>query len=268
MRALSLPRTLGVIVAIVAVLSTLSSLSLPVLSRRPPALATAMSLVFLAAHAALYWHGERFRGRYGSAMYVALQAALWLGIALARVPTGIAIGLLMMLTLELVVITRGRWSSVAITAGAIALYVTAELLTSGLYRAATGGLLLAVAGGLAHVIAALLERAPATIPSAPPSITADALRAAIPHTEAPASASPGLLSARETAVLRELVRGARNSEIGSTLGISERTVKAHLANIYQKLGVQTRSAAVAAALERQLVSVAPNGDRRIDSRRS
>jgi len=54
-------------------------------------------------------------------------------------------------------------------------------------------------------------------------------------------------------VLRELVAGARNAEIAARLGISERTVKAHLASIYLKLGVETRAAAVAAAMQRQLV---------------
>jgi len=61
------------------------------------------------------------------------------------------------------------------------------------------------------------------------------------------------LSSRETQVLRELVAGARNAEIAARLGISERTVKAHLASIYLKLGVETRAAAVAAAMQRQLV---------------
>jgi NarL family two-component system response regulator YdfI len=49
------------------------------------------------------------------------------------------------------------------------------------------------------------------------------------------------------------VGGARSSVIALRLGISERTVKAHLGSIYQKLGVDSRSAAVAAALQRRLV---------------
>jgi DNA-binding CsgD family transcriptional regulator len=61
------------------------------------------------------------------------------------------------------------------------------------------------------------------------------------------------LSAREVEVLRELVSGARNADISATLRISERTVKAHLGSIYQKLGVASRSAAVAAAVRLKLV---------------
>ena len=61
------------------------------------------------------------------------------------------------------------------------------------------------------------------------------------------------LTPRETEVLRALVSGARSSQIASQLGITERTVKAHLANIYQKLGVESRSAAVAVAMQRRPV---------------
>ena len=58
------------------------------------------------------------------------------------------------------------------------------------------------------------------------------------------------LTAREREVLRALASGARTIEIAEQLDIAERTVKAHLANIYQKLGVDSRTAAVALALQR------------------
>jgi NarL family two-component system response regulator YdfI len=61
------------------------------------------------------------------------------------------------------------------------------------------------------------------------------------------------LTVRELEVLDALARGARNTEIASGLGIAERTVKAHLANIYQKLGVESRGAAVAAARSRGIL---------------
>jgi len=54
-------------------------------------------------------------------------------------------------------------------------------------------------------------------------------------------------------VLTELVRGSKNAEIAAALGISERTVKAHLANIYMKLGVESRSGAAAVAVQRRLI---------------
>jgi NarL family two-component system response regulator YdfI len=55
------------------------------------------------------------------------------------------------------------------------------------------------------------------------------------------------LSERELEVLQMVAKGARNKEIAYKLGITERTVKAHLSHIFQKLNVDARAAAVAAA---------------------
>jgi DNA-binding CsgD family transcriptional regulator len=61
--------------------------------------------------------------------------------------------------------------------------------------------------------------------------------------------SSGLgLTAREEEVLREATRGLSSAEIADTLVISRRTVEKHLENIYGKLGVDSRGAAVARAL--------------------
>ncbi len=56
------------------------------------------------------------------------------------------------------------------------------------------------------------------------------------------------LSARELEVLRLAARGMTNREIGQALSISHRTVQGHLANLYGKLGVSSRTEAVAEAL--------------------
>ncbi len=64
---------------------------------------------------------------------------------------------------------------------------------------------------------------------------------------APAASQPYSLTERELEVLRATARGERNKEIAHHLGISERTVKAHLASIYNKLGVDSRTAAAAIA---------------------
>jgi two-component system, NarL family, response regulator YdfI len=48
-------------------------------------------------------------------------------------------------------------------------------------------------------------------------------------------------------VLKAVAQGERSKEIATRLGISERTVKAHLASIYNRLGVDNRAAAIAAA---------------------
>jgi DNA-binding CsgD family transcriptional regulator len=58
------------------------------------------------------------------------------------------------------------------------------------------------------------------------------------------------LTAREHDVLRLVCSGATNREIGLTLAISQRTVQAHLAHIFDKLGVHTRTAAAGIFQER------------------
>src|SRR2546425_10679267 len=58
---------------------------------------------------------------------------------------------------------------------------------------------------------------------------------------------------REKEVLRRLVRGQSNKEIGAPLGIRERTVKAHVAKLMRKLGVQNRIALSVHAITHSLV---------------
>ena len=70
---------------------------------------------------------------------------------------------------------------------------------------------------------------------------------------APQSAEYEKLTERELQVLTAVARGDRNKEIALQLGISERTVKAHLTNIYNKLGVDSRAAAVSVAMQRNLL---------------
>ena len=61
------------------------------------------------------------------------------------------------------------------------------------------------------------------------------------------------LTEREYEVLESVARGERSKEVASHLGISERTVKAHLASIYNKLGVDSRAAAIAVAAQNGLL---------------
>ncbi len=61
------------------------------------------------------------------------------------------------------------------------------------------------------------------------------------------------LTEREREVLQGVARGERSKEIAIRLGISERTVKAHLDSIYNKLGVDNRAAAVSTAIQRRLI---------------
>jgi len=67
------------------------------------------------------------------------------------------------------------------------------------------------------------------------------------------SNEPTNLTDRELEVLKAVAHGERSKEIAIQLGISERTVKAHLASIYNKLGVDSRAAAIAVAAQRGLL---------------
>lgn len=61
------------------------------------------------------------------------------------------------------------------------------------------------------------------------------------------------LTPREVAVVSHIAQGARNKEIADRLGISEDTVEAHIKNIFTKLDVRDRTAAVTVALRRGII---------------
>jgi DNA-binding NarL/FixJ family response regulator len=61
------------------------------------------------------------------------------------------------------------------------------------------------------------------------------------------------LTPREMATLRLMADGKANKEIANELEISERTVKTHLAHLFEKLGVTSRTEAVKVATRRGLV---------------
>ena len=62
---------------------------------------------------------------------------------------------------------------------------------------------------------------------------------------------------REVQILDHLARGLSNREIAKALFISEATVKTHLVRIFDKLGVDTRTAAVRTAVELKLIRLSP-----------
>ncbi|WP_238882895.1 response regulator transcription factor [Clostridium sp. YIM B02551] len=61
------------------------------------------------------------------------------------------------------------------------------------------------------------------------------------------------ITERELFVLQAAARGCTSKEIAVDMSISERTVKAHLSSIYSKLGVESRSEAVAVAIENGII---------------
>ncbi|HSB42892.1 MAG TPA: LuxR C-terminal-related transcriptional regulator, partial [Methylomirabilota bacterium] len=65
--------------------------------------------------------------------------------------------------------------------------------------------------------------------------------------------APGGLTAREVEVLRLVAEGKTNREIAKMLALSDHTVRRHLQNIFNKIGVSSRAAATAFAFQRDLV---------------
>jgi len=83
-----------------------------------------------------------------------------------------------------------------------------------------------------------------------PEIAAKVVRQATSRRPEQAADQVEILTDRELDVLRLAARGLTNRAIGRELGISHRTVQGHLANIYGKLGANSRTEAVTEALRR------------------
>ena len=95
-------------------------------------------------------------------------------------------------------------------------------------------------------LARVLERLGATpvAPGTPPA----------PAPEAADTASPPALTAREREVLRAVAAGLQNKEIAQTLDLSLATVRNHIHNILEKLGVHSKLEAVSLAFRNGWVS--------------
>ncbi len=70
----------------------------------------------------------------------------------------------------------------------------------------------------------------------------------------PQGPQPEALSAREIEVLRLVARGYTNKAVATQLGISDRTVQGHLANVFSKLHAQSRTDAVMIGLRLGLIT--------------
>jgi DNA-binding CsgD family transcriptional regulator len=261
-------RALAVTIGALAALNTVQGLTLPAAARRPPAGVVLLWLALLAAHAALYWCGARLRRRAGSGVYLVLQASLAFAFGATGAPFGATLGVFVGLTAEAVLLSRGRWSGVAITTVSIGVFSAAAMIGSTLYQGAGAGVVLAAAGIVAHSSAALLrgreraverdaereaeraaERARDAAAAAQDEGRATTQAPSIVPSFVPSRVSMDFealgLTGRERDVLRVLSGGARTSDIARELGIAERTVKVHLSRIYQKLGVTSRAEAIA-----------------------
>lgn len=102
-----------------------------------------------------------------------------------------------------------------------------------------------IAAARAAVDAGLVVR-PAIVPDAEPSRNALARRSTLGR-------DVESLTPREIDVLQRLAEGLPNRAIAAALGISDHTVKFHLASIFGKLGAATRTEAVRIGLRRALI---------------
>jgi NarL family two-component system response regulator YdfI len=76
---------------------------------------------------------------------------------------------------------------------------------------------------------------------------------AVPPTQ-PTEAAETILTERELEVLTAVAQGDTSKAIAAQLGVTERTIKAHLTNIYNKLSVDSRAAAVATGIQQGLIT--------------
>jgi len=84
-------------------------------------------------------------------------------------------------------------------------------------------------------------------------MTAEVIKAFSTSSESGARSGKSLLSDREMEVVQQVAQGFHNKEIGTSLFISEQTVKNHLHNIFDKLGVSDRLELVLYAMHHRLI---------------
>ncbi len=77
----------------------------------------------------------------------------------------------------------------------------------------------------------------------------------IPQNESEDFMSKGILTKREREVFILLITNLTTKEIASKLNISEKTVRNHISNVMQKLGVKGRSQAVVELLKLNEISL-------------
>jgi DNA-binding NarL/FixJ family response regulator len=130
-----------------------------------------------------------------------------------------------------------------------------EYVYEALYAGASGFLLKDVRrDDLVHAVRVVAAGDSLLAPAVTRRLVADVVRRR--REEAAAQVTPerlDVLTAREEEILRMLARGLTNSEIATTLFVSEHTVKTHVSNVLSKLGLRDRVQAVICAYETGLV---------------
>jgi len=138
---------------------------------------------------------------------------------------------------------RERWPEVRVIA--LTSFTEEDLVKRALQAGAMSYLLKNVASSeLASAIRAAMDNRPTLAPEATQALISQTIRPAAPGHD---------LSPREFDVLALLKRGMSNRAIADELVISRSTVDFHVSNILSKLGVSSRTEAVALAIQHRLV---------------
>ncbi|HRE49685.1 MAG TPA: response regulator transcription factor [Aggregatilineales bacterium] len=155
--------------------------------------------------------------------------------------------------LEAIQLIKAQWHDIAIVI--LTTYNEDSLMVQGLQLGAQGYLLKDTGREtLLNTIDAALRGetllSPETTKRLMDYMASSSKQAAPNHSE---EETPFALTSREIEVLQQVAKGVSSKAIAFDLGISERTVKAHLENIFTKFGVNTRAAAVSIALQYNLL---------------
>ncbi|HJU89974.1 MAG TPA: helix-turn-helix transcriptional regulator [Gemmatimonadaceae bacterium] len=231
---------LALVALALGLMSTLAAVSIPRPHIRTPVLIGVLWLALVALHAALYWWGHAIRARIGTTKYLLLQAAVIFVLGAAGALYPLAAALYIGLVVEAHSLAGHRIGITPLAILAVVLFSLDAMIVQGAYIGASRGLALLVLVLVVHGVSRLFGRR-GTAATTEPIETVPVI-----------SSRDSELTQRELQVLRAVARGARSATIAGDLGITERTVKAHLANIYLKLGVESRAAAVAEAMRRGL----------------
>ena len=130
-------------------------------------------------------------------------------------------------------------------------YDSADYVRRALQSGASGYLLKNVDRSMLAASIRLVAQGEMVIDAAP---TGTLLKLLVQR-ESPVKTQVEGLNPREMEVLRLIAQGKTNREAASDLGISERTVQAHMLNVFRKLGVSSRTMAVLHALRQGWVAL-------------
>jgi DNA-binding NarL/FixJ family response regulator len=146
-------------------------------------------------------------------------------------------------------ITASRSSKVLI----LTTYDLDQYVFAGLKAGASGFLLKdATAAELVHAVRVVAAGDALLAPSVTRRLIADFARR--PRQDPPFPPTLGVLTHRETEVLRLIARGLSNTEISDNLVIAEQTTKTHIGRILAKLDLRDRAQAVVLAYESGLIT--------------